>query len=541
MVSSARLAIASVLLIMSAIASAPAQTNPDKTPSGGNITGKVTLKNKGIAGVVVFAEEQYVQRPTRSNYRGTTDQTGTYRIANVPAGTYTITPVAPSLAFENELTNNAIVVNEGETVEDVNFSMVPGGVITGKVTDAEGRPVIGTFVSLMPVETKLVSVRETDSIRTDDRGIYRAFGLSQGKYKVYVGGTDSLPGDEVTSYRQTFHLSATEAAKATVIEVTEGGETTNVDIVIGRAAAKFTVTGRILDAETGKPLPNVKYGVYRSFGDHGGSSVTGRHATNAKGEIRLENVLPGTYSVFIVPEDSGIRGDSASFEVVDHDVADLVIKAGKASSLSGVVVFEGADEAGPTIKPDSLLINAWVQSNERIFTGGMPHVVNPDGSFTIGGLGKGFTRFRLDSRGPNDRRQLALLRVERDGVVQPDGLLVKDGEQVTGLRLVVKYLTGAIHGQIKIEGDELLPNSRISIWINLTNAAGSGPSYFSSNRSPQLDSRKRFVVESLAPGTYEVNAAVFEPNRMDTTKIYKQEVTVLDNTVSEVTITIKKP
>ena len=541
MVSSTRLAIASVLLIMIAVASAPAQTNPDKTANGGSITGKVTLKNKGIAGVVVFAEEQYVQRPARSKYRGTTDQTGTYRIANMPAGTYTITPVAPSLAFENDLTNNTVVVNEGETVEDVNFSMVPGSVITGKVTDADGKPVIGTFVSLMTVDTRLISVRETESIRTDDRGIYRAFGLSEGKYKVYVGGTDSLPGDEVTSYRQTFHPSVTDVAKATVIEVTEGSEATNVDIVIGRAVSKFTVTGRILDGETGKPLPHIKYGVYRSFGNHGGASVTGRHVTNANGEIRLENVLPGTYSVFIVPEDSGLRGDSVSFEVVDHDVADLVIKAGKAASLSGVVVFEGADGTDPTIKPNSLIINAWARSNERVFTGSMPQVVNPDGSFRIGGLGKGFTRFTVDSRDPNDRRQPALLRVERDGVVQPDGLFVKDGEQVTGLRLVVKYLTGAIHGQIKIEGDELLPNSRISVWINLINPGGSGPSYFNSGRSPQLDSRKRFVIESLAPGTYEVNAAVFEPNRADTTKIYKQEVTVMDNTVSEVTITIKKP
>jgi protocatechuate 3,4-dioxygenase beta subunit len=536
MVSSTRLIIAAALLVTSVAASSLAQTNSEKTVSG-SVTGKVTLKNKGVAGVIVYVEEQNgMNSMARSSYRATTDQTGTYRITNIPAGTYTIAPAAPSLAFEKELTNNTIVVSEGETIEDINFSMVPGGVITGKVTDADGKPQIEVFVSLMPIEATVVSVRESGAIHTDDRGIYRAYGLRQGKYKVFVAQSGFLPGDIPTSYRQTYYPSVTDESKATVVEVSEGSETTNIDIVLGRALPTFKIRGRVLDAETGKPLPNIKYGVYRSH-EYGGSSSIGQNITNVNGEFRFDNVAPGKYAVFVVPEDSGVRADSVSFEVVDHDVVDLVIKAGKAATLSGVVVFEGAEE----IKPNSLMVHVWAQNNEVHFSGGLPQTVNPDGSFRISGLGKGFARFQLHSRESNGRRQLALLRVERDGVVQPMGVWIKDGEQVTGLRLVVKYLTGAIHGQVKIEGDELLPNSRISLWINLLDPVGQEPTLFTSGQSPQLDSRKRFVVESLAPGTYEVNVAVFEPGRQDTARIYKEQVTVLDNAVSDVTITIKKP
>jgi len=537
MVSSARLVIAAVLLIMSVGASSLAQTTSEKSLNG-SVTGKVTLKNKGVAGVVVFVEEQNARGwMRRSSYRATTDQTGTYRIANIPAGTYTIAPAAPSLAFEKELTNNTIVISEGETIEDINFSMVAGSVITGKITDAEGKPQVEVFVSLMPLDATVVSMRETGAVRTDDRGIYRAYGLRPGKYKVYVAQSGFLPGDVTTSYSQTFYPSVTDAAKASVIEVTEGSETTNIDIVLGRALPMFKIRGRVLDAETGKPLANIRYGVYRSQGEYGGSSSIGDNRTNVNGEFRFENVAPGKYAVFVVSEDSGFRGDSVSFEVVDHDLSDLVIKAGKAASLSGVVVFEG----GGDIKPNSLLVHASAQGNEQHFYGSLPQLVNPDGSFRISGLGKGFVRFTFHSREPNESRQLAILRVERDGVVQPQGVLIKDGEQVTGLKVVVKYLTGAIHGQINIEGDELLPNSRISVWINLTGPVGQGPTFFTSGQSPQLDSRKRFTVEGLAAGTYEVNVAVFEPGRQDTTKIYKQEVMVTDNAVSDVTITIKKP
>src|SRR6185503_13715200 len=458
MLSSARQAIACVLLIFSAVASSSSQTNPEK-PANGSITGKVTLKNKAVAGIVVFAEEQAPRSVSRTNRRAITDQTGSYRITDLAPGTYVVTPMDPSLAIEDELRNNSVVVSEDETVEGINFSMVPGGVITGKITDADGKPLIEEYVTLLPLDLTVISARYFGSIRTDDRGIYRVFGLRKGKYKLFVGQSERSGGGPRQSYRQTFYPSVTDEAKAKVIEVTEGGEVTNVDVVVGRPLPTFHVSGRILDAETGKPLSNLKLGLYQRHGEHGGSSTVGRNVTNAGGEFRLENVSPGKYVVFIVPEDSGIRGDSVSIEVVDRDLADLVINAGKAASVSGVVVFEGAEEKRPTIKPNELYINAWMESVENNFSGGSSKPVNPDGSFRIGGLRQGLALFGLNSPTRNDSTPTAVVRIEHDGVVQPRGLMLKDGEQVTGLRLVVRNLTGAIRGQVNVEGDELLPNS----------------------------------------------------------------------------------
>ena len=118
-------------------------------------------------------------------------------------------------------------------------------------------------------------------------------------------------------------------------------------------------------------------------------------------------------------------------------------------------------------------------------------------------------------------------------------MILKDGEQVTGLRLFVKSRTGAIQGQIKVEGDEVIPNSRLSIWLTLLEPNRTWHQSTSGIPSPQLDSRKHFAVQGLPAGTYEVSVAVYEPGRYDTNRIYKQEVTVTDNAVSEVTVTIK--
>lgn len=140
MVSSTRQAIACVLFIFIAAVSSQSQVTPAKNATA-SISGKITMKNKGLAGIVVIARDSNYGYG-RPNYRGTTDQTGTYRIPNVSPGNYVIAPSSSGWVVDNELFQKSLVVEEGDNLEDVNFSMVRGGVITGKITDAEGRPVI---------------------------------------------------------------------------------------------------------------------------------------------------------------------------------------------------------------------------------------------------------------------------------------------------------------------------------------------------------------------------------------------------------------
>jgi len=101
MVSSSRLVVAVVLMIFSAAVSSWSQTTPEKGATA-TISGKVKLKDKAVAGVVVFAEEQNPRgwRPG-SKYRATTDQSGVYKLTNVPAGTYLIKPSTPAFALED--------------------------------------------------------------------------------------------------------------------------------------------------------------------------------------------------------------------------------------------------------------------------------------------------------------------------------------------------------------------------------------------------------------------------------------------------------
>jgi hypothetical protein len=92
--------------------------------------------------------------------------------------------------------------------------------------------------------------------QTDDRGVYRIYGLPAGHYKLSAGdeGRGSGVMRAAGYYPRTYYPDSSEIGKAAIIDVSEGGETKNIDIKLGRRALTYTVSGRIVDAEGGQPL-----------------------------------------------------------------------------------------------------------------------------------------------------------------------------------------------------------------------------------------------------------------------------------------------
>jgi protocatechuate 3,4-dioxygenase beta subunit len=550
MVSSTRRAITCILVVLVAAVYLQAQTSAEKVVSG-SISGKVTIKGKPAVRVMVIANDVREGRSSNtSRYRARTDQAGSYRITNLAAGTYEISTVTPALVPANQL--GPVVVSEGEQVEDVDVSLVPGGAITGKITDSEGEPVIGQAVRITPLDNRspsgfssTLTTRLYIDNRTDDRGVYRAFGLPAGKYKVSVGESGSGTRSSQEYYKETFYPSVSDAAKATVIEVTEGSEANNIDIVLGRPIGTFRVTGRLVDGETGRPVPNISYSVGQTIkhDQHTiGSSSSTVGETNANGEFRLENVTPGRYTIFTTPATgSEMQAASLTVEVVDRDLTDLLIKTTKGSSLSGVVVLEGNERTPAMLS--GLHIHAWVAGPERHFANATSSAVGRDGTFSINGVRSGLASFGVSSSGDN-RNQFEVLRVERNGIPS-ETINVKEREHVAGIRVVVKYLklTGAIRGQVKVENGELPPVSRLSLWLWPLDE-NFEMKRTSSIESPKLDARGRFFAERLPAGTYRLSVNVMAPDEgaPGRTRIVEektQQVTVTDDTVTEVTLILK--
>ena len=206
-----RYVIAAALLICSAGFCERAQSQT-KTPKKGSVAGKVTIKGKAAPGIVVGMRTSDYGSPYEPSYKATTDQDGKYRITDVPAGSYQVYPVAPAFVI-SDINNGreTVVLSEGENVEGIDFALVRGGVITGKVTDADGRPAIEQRVNLLAADSvpnQRGSVNVFSGVQTDDRGIYRMFGLAAGRYKVAAGqgDDDSFMNDRNRpSFKQSFY------------------------------------------------------------------------------------------------------------------------------------------------------------------------------------------------------------------------------------------------------------------------------------------------------------------------------------------------
>jgi hypothetical protein len=536
--SAARQTIVCILLFLIPVAGVRSQEAVDKA-AGSTVSGKVTVGGKGLQGIIVALaiSDQYRSnfRPTR--FRSTTDIDGNYRIMNVPPGSYDV--IAASPTYVPTEGRKTLIVNKNETVENIDITLERGGVITGKVTDADGRPVIEEMVYLSATKTTPRIAPYFRYVRTDDRGIYRAYGVPAGSYTVSAGRDASSSGGNRRgegAHQRTYHPSAIDAAAATVITVSEGTEATNVDITLGGPVRTYTARGRIIDSETSQPMPNTSVGL-QTFFQHGMGATGHMAESTTTGEFKVENLAPGKYAVYSEPPPgSDWQSDAVQFEITDRDVDGLVIKTSKGATASGVVILEGIDDA--KVRADLLARQIVGEIVDGYIGRSRPSsAINPNGSFRFTGLATGRLMPHLQPREP-----FRVIRLERDGIVYPRGFEIKEQDQVTGLRVVVGYANAAIRGTMKLpSGLELPTPSRLRVFARRTNDQFEG-SYIPPVES---DTRGNFRFDNLIPGTYEISATLLinatpgsQPQRIPAAR---QTVVVMNGAVADITITVQIP
>lgn len=519
-----------ILIILSCAVFARAQSPAKEATS--TISGKVTVKDKPLAGVVInLTTNRYSSQERLISYKARTDANGEYRLVNIPAATYVIMPLAPAFVTSDETPQGRkLIVNKGETIEHIDFSLLRGGAITGKVVDADGRPVIEERVSIFNAQTNERLYFANADVFTDDRGVYRVYGLRPGSYKVGAGQGEegSYGGYRPATFKRVFHPSVPEIAQATVLELSEGGEATNVDIVLGRSITTYSASGRIVDAETGQPLASVGYGVMHYISPTSRSSNSSGAVSNSRGEFKLENLVPGKYAVQIRPQPgSNWRADDMQFEIVDDDVTGLVVQTRKGASLSGVVVLEGTADKSARDDLRRLMLTA-TSEQERPFASWS--IIGAEGGFSMTGVAAGTAVFRL-----GNSSRFRITRVERNGVVQGRGVEVREGETISDLRVFVAYGNASIHGVIEVANGTLPAGARFYVWLH--NVADDPTMGISSNGPSDVDARGQFVIDGLLPGTYEVNAGIASEQTRFGSK--KQQIVVNAGSVNNITISVE--
>jgi hypothetical protein len=515
---SVTLTIVKLLFLLCLATNAASQSREAKpAPPTASITGHVMLGEQPASGVTVALSQRRLSNNQNTPLtKAVTDSEGRFHLTNIAAGVYLVTPLAPGFLLPNEGSpfeeGKSVTVEEGETVEDVNFSIKRGGVITGRVTDENHEPIIETRVNLMKIDgrgqVQPFYVRNQFMNSTDDRGVYRIYGLPAGRYKISVGehpdGGTIMMGMGNARYRRTFHPDVTDESKAEIIELSDGGEATSVDVSVNSKMKTYMATGRIVQAATGKPLVNVPYGYgavnIRSPGEEPsmGASAWNGNRTSSKGEFRVEGMVPGRYNIFIVKEaGTELYSEPAVFEVKDGNVSGIEVKVRLGASISGVVLMEGPTNPALTSAFSQMRIMTQITPRAMDNYGSMPKI-SPDGTFRIGGLRAGKAYISADSSSSD--KKITLSRVEHNGAEVKDGIEIKDGDQITGVRLVFTYGTAVLRGQVKIENGTLPEGVRFYVSVRRIK----GDERPAQGISGEVDGRGRFMIDEMPAGEYEL-------------------------------------
>jgi len=227
-----RLIAASILLITSCLllrAQTPAATpkKPDE-PATGAIDGKVVNESgQPLAGASLIVRAMNSPGNART---AISDVDGNFRVSGLEPALYLVNGNAPAYtAVPSDPRGGPTYYRIGDTVR---LELIRGGAITGTVANSLGEPIVAmrvraTLVRDAQGEITRMPFRSEQS--TDDRGIYRIYGLRPGTYIVSAGGPGFSPSSNPYDMdAATYAPSSTRDTAAEV--VVRSGEDSTVDI-----------------------------------------------------------------------------------------------------------------------------------------------------------------------------------------------------------------------------------------------------------------------------------------------------------------------
>ena len=532
------------LLALTLLLASPLAAQTTQKPATASVAGRVMLKGDPVSDVAIG-----LQPMSRTGFQDTskllrtrTDAEGRFRFSGLTADQYLITALAPGLIAPSdtpyEPQGKSLTVADGEAIENLTLELKRGGVIAGRITDAQNNPVVEIVVKLTKMDSSgkfndYVTSEIAQYCRTDDLGAYRLFALPPGKYKVSVGEPQIQagglqPGQTGGFYAQTFHPSTPNETQAKIIEVSEGSEATDVNIKVGGAKEVFDVAGKVIDAETGQPLGNVVVG-FGTPGANGGvdAFVTNDTQTNAKGEFEFRSMMPGRYAAFLSSlspsSPSEHYSEPVPFEITDSNLSGLEIKAIRGSSISGKAVIEDTSDKTLQARLAQFTILAYSASPQGSPAGRSVKFA-ADGSFRIGGLQPGNVSINVGPPQPG----VMLLRIEHNGASIKDTIPIQQGEHLKDVRLVFASATATLRGQLKFIGGA--PPEGFTHRVTATRIDGAN----AGRRGGTIDARGQFIVTDLAAGEYIVR--VFLMLTSSPTPEMQKWMSVLSNYTHRVTV-----
>jgi hypothetical protein len=453
--------------------------------------------------------------PTRSIG---TDEDGRFHSDDLAAGSYMVLTNSPGYVPANEADRE--YYRPGDAV---NIRMIKGGVITGTVTNSNGEPVVGVKITTIRVrdgESRAIqgAGQSGMSRQTDDRGVYRAYGLLPGTYLVVAsgGGQMSYPSTAYDTEVPTYYPSTTRDAAGEVV-VRAGQEAGGIDIRY-RGDRGFIVSGTLSGALGDDSLG--MRGVVVSLTHRSSGAVESRAFVQLRTgkSFAVYGVPDGDYDL-VAQMDVGRENSAASSPrhvvVKGTDVTGIDLSLAPLGSIAGRAVLEkipAAERASDckvtriTTLEELVIIS---RRDEKTAAKSLPGAGiaalidgSPDekGAFKISSLAAG--RHRIELRLPTDDWFVKAMSSGGSAAKQSDAaawIVISPSQRVTDLTVTLGEGAASLRGKVVAASEGArLPALQVHLVPAETEAVDNVIRF----AEVRVDSEGGFSVSNIAPGRY---------------------------------------
>lgn len=538
----------------------PRDSGPQPVTGTGVIRGRITDADTGLP--IRRASVQLGQRNLRGEPRATsTDDQGRFEFGELPPGDYHVNVRKPgyaSLGYGQRRWNEPprpLTLRAAETFDKCDVALQKGGVVTGRVVDELGEPVLEANVSVLRQTWFRGRKRLTAAgfAKTDDLGGFRAFGLPPGEYFVQAslrsGSSFFVRDDTAVDYAPTYYPGTSELSSAQPVSVAPSQES-RADITL-LSVRVTSISGQVLTS-SGKPVAGGRVvAIPQAEGPSSPVFDQPRSAAiGADGTFELRGITPGTYAVqasasdafFAVPVDREFAQQTLT--VAGEPIRGLTLVLATGGVARGRVVYQGTPPADiGTLRVFSRPVD---DSAGMTIMSGPPPEVSPDGTFEVRGL-VGRRLLTVSPVGPGGLRGWGVKAVLIGGRdVQDTGHDFAAGRTVSGIEIVMAQEFASISGTVADDRGQAVKDYSVLAF------ADDSEKWFLPSmrwlRQARADQDGLFKLENLAAGRFLVVAldaldanALGDPEEIERLRAFATEVTLGENEKKTVSLTLARP
>lgn len=364
------------------------------------------------------------QAANLARFVGTSDKEGRFTINNVPPGEYLVHADREGF-IDPVLTRTAsrVTVSPGRTA-NTEVAMLAGGVVSGRIRDASGRPAQNVDVQAisMTYQNGYPFLQVANAKPTDDQGEFRLFWLSPGEF--YIGVSQRVNPNAPTQVLQprVFYPGTLDIKTAVPLAIKGGDQIGGIDINM-RQESLYTISGLLsttippedtaLMASVLNP-PGVRVPtlmiVQSDPNQPDPSRAVGTVTLNpVSGTFVTQGIPPGQYELYArMPESNASGGAGLAWahvpvEIRNANVAGVALTVNMSINVNGTVTVDGkAPPAGASVRVflqpsgNDVKIGVYNAVAQR------PVASGPDGRFAIVGVPPGPFHVELSGAIPPD-------------------------------------------------------------------------------------------------------------------------------------------